>query len=156
MLNRRLWARHPTTLFIPRGNNLKGGFMQILRYKNNERKAFTLIEIMAVILLISILYAASRPLFGESARKARETVLKNNLHSVRETIARFYKDNERYPASLSELVEKRYILSLPMDPVSGKNDTWKIINSKPGAADVYDIKSGAVGETIDKVNYQNL
>ncbi|HBC75627.1 MAG: hypothetical protein A2008_08695 [Candidatus Wallbacteria bacterium GWC2_49_35] len=121
-----------------------------------SRRAFTLIEVLAVVIILSILFAASQPLIGDSARKARETVLKNNLRAVRETIARFYKDHERYPDGLKELVDKKYIISLPVDPVTEKNDTWVTLPSKPGAKDLYDIRSGADGETIDKVKYENL
>jgi general secretion pathway protein G len=120
------------------------------------RRAFTLIEVLAVVIIISILFAASQPLIGDSARKARETVLKNNLRAVRETIARFYKDHERYPEGLKELVDKKYIIAMPVDPVTEKNDTWVTLPSKPGAKDLYDIRSGAEGETIDKVKYENL
>jgi general secretion pathway protein G len=120
------------------------------------RRAFTLIEVLAVVIIISILFAASQPLIGDSARKARETVLKNNLRAVRETIARFYKDHERYPDGLKELVDKKYIIALPVDPVTEKDDTWVKLPSKPGAKDLYDIRSGAEGETIDKVKYENL
>ena len=120
------------------------------------RRAFTLIEVLAVVIIISILFAASQPLIGDSARKTRETVLKNNLRAVRETIARFYKDHERYPEGLKELVDKKYIIALPVDPVTEKNDTWVTLPSKPGAKDLYDIRSGADGETIDKVKYENL
>ncbi|HOT76959.1 MAG TPA: type II secretion system protein [Candidatus Wallbacteria bacterium] len=118
--------------------------------------AFTLIEVLAVVIIISILFAASQPLIGESARKTKESVLKSNLRGVRDTIARFYKDHERYPESLQELVDKKYIMALPLDPVTEKNDTWIIIPSSMQKKDVYDIKSGARGESMEKVKYENL
>lgn len=120
------------------------------------RRAFTLIEVLAVVIIISVLFAASQPLIGDCARKTRETVLKNNLQAVRETISRFYKDHERYPESLKELVDKKYILAMPIDPVTERNDTWITVPSAPGAKDLYDIRSGAQGETIEKVKYDKL
>ncbi len=125
-------------------------------YGLRKIKAFTLIEVLAVVIIISILFAASQPLIGESARKTKESVLKSNLRGVRDTISRFYKDHERYPESLQELVDKKYITALPIDPVTEKNDTWIIIPSSMQKKDVYDIKSGARGESLEKVKYENL
>ncbi len=122
----------------------------------NTRRAFTLIEVLAVVIIIGVLFAASQPLIGDSARKTKESVLKNNLRSVRETVSRFYKDHERYPAGLQELVDKKYIMKLPVDPITEKDDTWTIISSAPGAGDLYDIKSGARGQTLEKVKYEDL
>jgi len=120
------------------------------------KKAFTLIEVVMVIVIISVLYAATRPIIGDSAQKTKETVLKNNLRVTREVISRYYKDHEKYPRDLNELVEKKYLMALPMDTVTNRSDTWIIIPSKKGAADLYDIKSGAVGKTLENTAYDQL
>jgi len=124
--------------------------------KKIYRSAFTLIEVMVVIIIISTLYLATQAAVGDSARKARETVLKNNIRTVREVISRFYRDNERYPAGIAELVEKKYVVSLPVDPVTERNDTWIIVPSAERKNDMYDIKSGAKGSTLENVPYSNL
>lgn len=120
------------------------------------RKAFTLIEVVMVIIIISVLYAATRPIIGDSAQKTKETVLKNNLRVTREVISRYFKDHEKYPANLNELVEKKYLMALPVDTVTNRCDTWIIVPSKKGAADLYDIRSGAAGKTLENTSYDQL
>lgn len=120
------------------------------------KSAFTLIEVMVVIIIVSTLYLATQAAIGDSARKAKETVLRNNLRTVRETISRFYRDNERYPSSLGELVEKKYITALPVDPITERNDTWTLVPSDPKKGDLYDIRSGAKGGTLENVPYSGL
>jgi len=120
------------------------------------KKAFTLIEVVMVIVIISVLYAATRPIIGDSAQKTKETVLKNNLRVTREVISRYFKDHEKYPQDLNELVEKKYLMSLPVDTVTNRNDTWIMVPSKKGVSDLYDIRSGAAGKTLENTPYDQL
>jgi len=120
------------------------------------KKAFTLIEVVMVIIIISVLYAATRPIIGDSAQKTKETVLKNNLRVTREVISRYFKDHEKYPRDLNELVDKKYLMALPVDTLTGRNDTWIIIPSKKDSADLYDIRSGAAGKTLENTAYDKL
>ncbi len=148
-ISKNFFCRAPRNILCSAGSGSDN-----VNYYNNS--AFTLIEVLAVVIIISVLFAASQPLIGNSARKAKESVLKNNLCAVRETITRFYKDHERYPAALNELVEKKYIMALPIDPITEKNDSWIVIPSNADVKDVYDIKSGARGVTIEGIEYEKL
>ncbi len=132
-------------------NNFKRPFN-----RNLNSKAFTLLEVLFVLMIISTLYLTVQPMLGNSAQKAKESVLKNNLRTVRDVISRFYKDNQRYPSGINELTEKKYLMFAPVDPITGKNDTWIIVNSGIGKNDVYDIKSGAAGKTTDNIEYSEL
>jgi general secretion pathway protein G len=79
---------------------------------------------------------------------SKETVLIENLRTSREAIDKFYADTARYPESLEELVTKRYLRSLPSDPVLGSSDSWVLIpppGGVPGKGNVYDLKSAATG-----------
>lgn len=120
------------------------------------RRGFTLIEIMMVIIILSVLYMASRPVIGDTARKTKESVLRGNLRAAREVISRFYRDNDRYPRDLGELVEKRYLVKPLFDPVTESTGTWVIIPSGPGVRDVFDVRSGAAGKTIEGEPYSGL
>jgi general secretion pathway protein G len=81
---------------------------------------------------------------------SKEVVLLDNLHTTRELIDKFYSDQGRYPESLEELVERKYLRSLPIDPVTGSSRTWVLIPPEPPyKGQVYDIKSGARGATRD-------
>lgn len=118
---------------------------------------FTLIELLVVLAIVALLLTLAAPRYFRAIDTSKETVLSENLRLTRETIDKFYGDQGRYPESLSELVDKRYLRSMPYDPVSDSAETWIIIppsNGAPGA--VYDIKSGAEGQTRDGKTFREL
>ena len=122
-----------------------------------QLRGFTLIELLVVLAIVATLLALSLPRYGQSVEVARERVLVENLRTTRDAIDKFYADTKRYPESLDELVEKRYLRSLPMDPVTENDKAWHIVpppTDKKGQ--VADLKSSAEGETLDGKAYAEL
>jgi general secretion pathway protein G len=73
---------------------------------------------------------------------------------VRDAIDKFYSDQQRYPQTLDELVAKRYLRSLPEDPVTQRKDSWVIVApTDKGAGAVFDVHSGATGQARDGSTY---
>jgi general secretion pathway protein G len=108
------------------------------------KKGFTLIELLIVITIIGILLTVAQPTYKTSVRRAKETVLKENLFAMRSAIDQFYADNGSYPASLEDLVQKGYLRSIPRDPITNSNTTWVIVPPpNPEETGVYDVKSGS-------------
>jgi len=108
------------------------------------KKGFTLIELLIVITIIGILLTIAQPTYKTSVRRAKETVLKENLFAMRSAIDQFYADNGSYPASLEDLVQKGYLRSIPRDPITNSNTTWVIVPPpNPEETGVYDVKSGS-------------
>ena len=109
-------------------------------------RAFTLIELLVVLTIVALLLTLAVPRFFPSMDKARETILADNLQNTRAIIDQYYADTGRYPDSLDQLVEKKYLRNVPVDPVTESSTTWLIVppedSSKGG---VYSIKSGAPG-----------
>jgi general secretion pathway protein G len=91
------------------------------RSRRGER-GFTLIEMMAVVLVITILAGIALPRFKVAIVRAREAALKEDLFRLREQINQYHADKGRYPASLQALVEDGYVRSIEADPITGGAD----------------------------------
>lgn len=110
------------------------------------RAGFTLIELLVVLAIVALLLTLAVPRYLPRIDGARETILADNLRNVREVIDQFYSDTGRYPDSLEQLVEKKYLRSLPVDPITESTDTWIVVPPPEGnRGGVYSIKSGAPG-----------
>ncbi|WP_181376288.1 type II secretion system protein [Novimethylophilus kurashikiensis] len=120
------------------------------------KKGFTLIEMLVVMAIIGTLLALVAPRYFKSMEHARETALKHDLAVTREAIGRFYSDLNHYPQSLDELVQRRYLKTIPIDPITGSSETW-IITQPPDQAQsgVYDISSGAEGVASDGTEFKS-
>jgi general secretion pathway protein G len=94
-------------------------------------KGFTLIELMIVMAIIGILSAIAVPSYQTGLIKAREAVLRENLYGLRSAIDQHYADLGRYPDSLKDLVDRKYLRDLPKDPFTNKNDTWITVAPTP-------------------------
>jgi general secretion pathway protein G len=115
---------------------------------------FTLIELLVVLAIVSTLLLLVVPRYFSKVDESRETVLRDNLRATRDVLDKFYGDNGRYPEALEELVEKRYLRSLPTDPITESAATWQLAPVPDGYKGmVYDIHSGAPGRARDGTNY---
>lgn len=88
--------------------------------------AFTLIELLLVMLLIALLASVVTPTVVNSIHHAKESALKENLKVMREAVDDYYTDNGHYPPSFDELVERRYIRKLPVDPMMDDSPEWTL------------------------------
>lgn len=102
-----------------------------------KEKGFTLVEVITVLVLIGILVAVALPIYRNTVLRARESVLKENLFQMRDAISKFYQDKQKYPSSLEELVESKYLRKVPVDPISNKAE-WDLIRFVPDEQDDYD------------------
>lgn len=120
----------------------------------SERHGFTLIELLVVMVIISILLTLAVPRYFGSMEKSREAVLRENLELMRSSLDKYYGDAGRYPDTLGELVEKRYLRRIPQDPITGSATTWVSLPPEaPVQGNVYDIRSGAPGSGLDGSPY---
>ncbi|MDB5933923.1 MAG: type secretion system protein [Massilia sp.] len=111
-----------------------------------KRRGFTLIELLVVLGIVALLLTLAVPRFFPSIDSAKETILADNLRNTRAVIDQFYSDTGHYPDSLDQLVEKKYLRSLPVDPVTESTTSWIVVPPEDGAkGGVYSIKSGAPG-----------
>jgi general secretion pathway protein G len=103
---------------------------------------------LVVLVILALLLSVSVPRYLQSLDKAKEVTLQDTLRQTRTVLDQFFQDTGRYPDSLNELVEKRYLKRLPIDPVTERTDTWILLPPvSPTKGEVADIKSGAQGQT---------
>ena len=120
---------------------------------------FTMVELMIVMAIIVILISIAIPQYQKSIIRAKESVLQNNLHTLREVIDEYTYDKKKAPQSLDDLVSAGYLREIPMDPLTNSNQTWKVImedalqsvdQTDPG---IFDVKSGSDKSGLDGTPY---
>jgi len=113
------------------------------------RRGFTLVELMVVMTILSIIISIAIPIYQKSILRAKESLLRNNLFTLRTVIDEYTYDKGKAPQALQDLVSEGYLLKLPLDPITGSNTTWKVImedattsvnQSEPG---IFDVRSGS-------------
>jgi general secretion pathway protein G len=120
-----------------------------------RRRGFTLIELLVVMSIIALLLAIAVPRYMGRLQSSKETVLRQTLSITREALDKFYADTGKYPDDLPALVTKKYLRSIPVDPITDSSTTWVI--QPPDDADkggVYDLHSGAEGNGRDGTPYK--
>jgi general secretion pathway protein G len=94
-------------------------------HRNRQKDAgFTLLELMIVMLIIGILATLAVPHFAASIKTAREAVLKEDLHVMRDAIDSYTMDKQKAPQSLDDLVQNGYLRAIPQDPMTRSDSTW--------------------------------
>ena len=116
---------------------------------------------MVVIAIIVILISMAIPIYSRSISRAKESVLKNNLFTLRTVIDNYTYDKQKAPQSLQDLVTDGYLREIPMDPITGTNQSWKTImedatqsvnQSEPG---IFDVRCGSDRMGLDGTPYSD-
>ena len=124
-------------------------------------RGFTLIELMIVISLLLILVTIAVPIYNQSILRAKESVLTQDLFTLRNIIDQYTLDKQKAPQSLEDLVSAGYIHHIPVDPFTGKADTWAVEQedvtqspeqTEPGISDVH---SGSNLSASDGTTYSS-
>ncbi|MBI5562202.1 MAG: prepilin-type N-terminal cleavage/methylation domain-containing protein [Deltaproteobacteria bacterium] len=113
---------------------------------------FTLIELLVVLTIISLLASIAVPIYQNSVTKAKEAALRDDLYQMREAMDKYYADNGEYPAELANLVEKKYIRTVPVDPFTRSADTW-VTAAAEEETGIYDVHSGSTDAALDGSSY---
>ena len=119
-----------------------------------SKKGFTLVELLVVMAILAMLLTLATPKYFSSIERAKEATLKESLHTLRESIDKYYADNGKYPTTLDDLVERQYIRKLPIDPITEQSSSWVLTAPEPPLeGDVYDIHSGSNAIAKDGTKY---
>ena len=120
-------------------------------------QGFTLIEMLVVLAIVALLLSVATPRYFGSLEKGREVALQENLRVLRVTLDKFHADKGRYPETLDELVDERYLREVPLGPITESATTWVLVPPRaPHQQGVADVKSGASGTARDGRRFDTL
>jgi general secretion pathway protein G len=118
-----------------------------------------MIELMIVMAIVSILISIAIPLYQKAIIRAKESVLKNNLFTLRTVIDEYTYDKQKAPQTLQDLVSEGYLRAIPVDPMTGSNATWRVImedastSVKPNEPGIFDVRSGSDQLSLEGTPY---
>ena len=114
---------------------------------------FTLIELLVVLAIIAILVTLATPRYIQHIDRSKHVVLQENLATLRTTLEQYNADTGQWPKTLDELVERKYLRSVPIDPITERADTWLTYPSDNGEEGIAQVRSGAEGEDENGIPY---
>jgi general secretion pathway protein G len=121
-------------------------------------RGFTLIELMIVMMIMSILIGMAALAYDKTIKRARESVLKQDLQTMRQAIDNYTLDKQQAPQSLDDLVEAHYLREVPLDPVCRQKD-WvvhigdTVLSPDQTSTGVDDVHSGCEQNASDGSSY---
>ena len=129
------------------------------RTRNSIDAGFTFVELMVVIAIITILVTMAIPIYQRAITRSKETVLANNLFTIRTVIDNYTYDKEKAPQNLQDLVSDGYLRTVPTDPITGRNDTWITVPETsdqaldPANPGIFEVHSGSDRIGLDGTPY---
>ena len=113
--------------------------------ERGDESGFTLMELMIVMAIIAVLSSVAVPIFMRTVLKAKEAVLKEDLHTMRQGIDSYTVDKEKAPQSLEDLVQAGYLKAIPVDPITSRSDTW-IVGQSQSLSTAYETSEGGIDD----------
>ncbi|MCX6603238.1 MAG: type II secretion system protein [Acidobacteria bacterium] len=129
------------------------------RRTRSGRAGFTIIELMVVMAIVLVILSVAVPLYNKSVIRARETVLHQNLATMRAVIDEYTYDKQKAPQNLEDIVREGYLRQVPMDPMVGNNTAWKIIMEEAAASvsqaepGIFDVRSSSEKISLEGTKY---
>jgi general secretion pathway protein G len=152
----------PALSLIPEKVGVRRRTVVRLNLSSRRKQAgFTLIELMIVITIMAILISVALPAYQQSILRARESVLKQNLFTLRSVISQYTLDKQKAPQSLDDLVTAGYLKQIPVDPTTGRNDSWVVDEEQDTVMSldqqdqggIFDVHTGSSGVGSDGTAY---
>ena len=100
------------------------------------------------------------PSYPDSVRHTEEALLRDDLFTMRSVIDQYTLDKQKAPQSLQDVVAAGYLKSIPVDPFTGRRDTWRIerdefLDPPLSTPPIYDVHSGSTLISFDGTPYSS-
>jgi general secretion pathway protein G len=95
---------------------------------------------LIVMTLIALLLTLAIPRYFSALDNGRINVQRQNLATIRDAIDKFFGDQGKYPETLDELVAKRYLRQIPLDPLSEAPNWVVVAPPDPTLGAVFDVQ----------------
>jgi len=124
-------------------------------------RGFTFVELMVVLTIMVVLITMAIPIYNKTILRSEESVLHQNLNTLRTVIDNYTYDKMKAPQSLEDLVTDGYLRDIPYDPMTRSNQTWKTIMEDPAQSvdqnnpGIWDIKSGSDKTSLENTPYSD-
>jgi general secretion pathway protein G len=113
-------------------------------------RGFTLIELLVSLAIVATILSLAVPRYFSNVDRAKEAVLREDLHVLRDAIDKYYADKNKYPDSLDDLVTMKYLRGIPVDPLTENSRSWVVAApADPALGAVYDVHSSAPNKARD-------
>jgi general secretion pathway protein G len=119
-------------------------------------RGHTLIELLLALFILALLAGLVAPIVTGGVHRAKESALKEDLYRMRKAIDDYYADTGAYPPELEELVRKRYLRSVPADPLTESRESWRLAWSEEAddaPRGIIDLHSGSDAVDGDGIAY---
>jgi len=125
----------------------------------SARRGYSFMELMIVMAIISVLLSIAVPLYQKAIVRTKESLLKNNLYTLRTVIDEYTYDKKKATQNLQDLVTDGYLRAIPIDPITGSDTTWRVVmedaltsvdQTQPG---IWDVHSGADQKSLEGTPY---
>ena len=122
-------------------------------------RGFTFVELMVVVTIMVILISMAIPQLTRSITRSKESVLHNNLFTLRTVIDNYCYDKGKCPQSLQDLVSEGYLRAIPTDPMNNYSTEWHTVmeegtqsvnQQEPG---IWDVHSGSDKTSLEGTAY---
>jgi general secretion pathway protein G len=127
--------------------------------KSGRRRGFTFVELMVVLTVMVILISLAIPQLTRAIQRSKESVLRNNLFTIRTVLDNYCYDKGKCPQSLQDLVTEGYLRTIPTDPMNNYSTEWRTLleettqsvsQDEPG---IWDVHSGSDKNSLEGTPY---
>ena len=129
-----------------------------LMTRRQTSRGYTLIELIIVMAIISVLISVAVQLYQKSIQRTKESLLKQNLTTLRQTLDEYTFDKKKAPQDLRDQETNGYLRAVPYDPIYGSDD-WRVIiedsltavdQTQPG---IFDVRSYSDAKSLEGTPY---